>query len=41
MGEVRYNALARSNKEKAEELFTKAEASAKEKYERLLAQSQK
>ncbi len=41
MGEVRYNALARANKEKAEELFTKAEGYAKEKYERLLAQSQK
>ncbi len=41
MGEVRYNALARANKDRAEELFTKAENSAKEKYERLLAQSQK
>ena len=35
MGEVRYNALARSNPEKAEKLFTEAESLAAKKYEHL------
>ena len=35
MGEVRYNSLARANKERAEELFDKAAADAKAKYEKL------
>ncbi|MEG1291764.1 MAG: pyruvate:ferredoxin (flavodoxin) oxidoreductase [Lachnospiraceae bacterium] len=34
-GEVRYNALARFNPERAEELFTTAEGNAKERYEYL------
>ena len=34
-GEVRYNALARSNPAKAEALFAKSEQLAKEKYEHL------
>ncbi len=36
MGEVRYNSLARSNPERAKELFAKACADAKAKYERLV-----
>ena len=36
MGEVRYNALARQNPERAKELFEKAEATAKAKYEALV-----
>ena len=36
MGEVRYNSLARANKERAEELFAKAEADAKAKYAKLV-----
>ncbi|MDD6214032.1 MAG: pyruvate:ferredoxin (flavodoxin) oxidoreductase [Firmicutes bacterium] len=36
MGEVRYNALARSNPERAKELFHKAEADAKAKYQKLV-----
>ena len=36
MGEVRYNALARQNPERAKELFAKAEADAKVKYEALV-----
>ena len=36
MGEVRYNSLARSNPERAKELFTKACADAKAKYEHLV-----
>ena len=35
MGEVRYNALARQNPERAKELFKQAEENAKEKYARL------
>ncbi|MEG2428958.1 MAG: thiamine pyrophosphate-dependent enzyme, partial [Oscillospiraceae bacterium] len=35
MGEVRYNSLARANPERAEVLFTKAEANAKIRYEEL------
>ena len=35
MGEVRYNALARQNPERAKELFEQAEKNAKEKYARL------
>ena len=34
-GEVRYNALARTNPERAEELFTRNEAEAKERYDYL------
>jgi len=34
-GEVRYNALARFNPERAEELFAKSEETAKERYEYL------
>ena len=34
-GEVRYNALVRSNPEKAEKLFAQNETEAKEKYEYL------
>jgi len=36
MGEVRYNSLARSNPERAKELFEKAQADAKAKYEKLV-----
>ena len=36
MGEVRYNSLARSNPERAKELFEKAAADAKAKYEHLV-----
>jgi pyruvate-ferredoxin/flavodoxin oxidoreductase len=36
MGEVRYNALARQNPERAKDLFAKAEATAKAKYEALV-----
>ena len=36
MGEVRYNSLARQNPARAEELFAKAEANAKDKYEKLV-----
>ncbi len=36
MGEVRYNSLARSNPERAKELFQKAADDAKAKYERLV-----
>ena len=36
MGEVRYNSLARSNPERAKELFAKAQADAKAKYEHLV-----
>ena len=36
MGEVRYNSLARSNPERAKELFAKAEKDAKAKYEKLV-----
>ena len=39
MNEVRYNALARSNPERAEALFDKAEEAAAEKYARLAAMS--
>jgi len=35
MGEVRYNALQRSNPEKAEKLFTEAEEIAAKKFEHL------
>ena len=36
MGEVRYNSLARANKEKAAVLFANAEKHAKAKYEHLV-----
>ena len=36
MGEVRYNALARQNPERAEKLFDKALANAKDRYDYLL-----
>ena len=36
MGEVRYNALARQNPERAETLFTKSEKNAMDKYNHLL-----
>jgi len=36
MGEVRYNSLARANPERAKELFAKAQADAKAKYEHLV-----
>ena len=36
MGEVRYNALARQNPERAEKLFSKAEQNAKDRYDYLL-----
>ena len=36
MGEVRYNSLARSNPERAKELFAKAQADAKAKYDKLV-----
>ena len=36
MGEVRYNSLARQNPERAKELFAKAAADAKAKYEKLV-----
>ncbi len=36
MGEVRYNSLARANPVRAEELFTKAEENAKDKYSKLV-----
>jgi pyruvate-ferredoxin/flavodoxin oxidoreductase len=36
MGEVRYNSLARSNPERAKELFAKAVKNAEEKYEKLV-----
>ena len=36
MGEVRYNSLARSNPERAKELFDKAQADAKAKYQKLV-----
>ena len=34
-GEVRYSALSRSNPEKADKLFSRAEKAAKERYEYL------
>jgi len=40
MNEVRYNALARANPERAEALFEKAEEAAVEKYARLAAMSE-
>ncbi|MEG1027710.1 MAG: hypothetical protein RSE07_03385, partial [Oscillospiraceae bacterium] len=40
MGEVRYNSLARSNPDRAETLFTKAEQNAKEKYDSLVKRAQ-
>ncbi|MBQ8966813.1 pyruvate:ferredoxin (flavodoxin) oxidoreductase [Ruminococcus sp.] len=36
MGEVRYNALARQNPERAEKLFSKAEQNAKDRYDYLM-----
>ena len=36
MGEVRYNSLARSNPERAEQLFDAASKTANEKYEKLV-----
>ncbi len=36
MGEVRYNSLARSNPDRAKELFEKAQADAKAKYDKLV-----
>lgn len=39
MGEVRYNRLVRSNPERAEKLFTKAEDEAQKKYKRLAQMS--
>ena len=36
MNEVRYNSLARSNPERAKELFAKAEENAKKKYQHLV-----
>ena len=41
MGEVRYNRLSRSNPERAKELFAKAEADAKAKYEALAERAAK
>jgi pyruvate-ferredoxin/flavodoxin oxidoreductase len=41
MGEVRYNALARQNPERAKDLFAKAEATAKAKYEALVERAGK
>ena len=41
MGEVRYNALARQNPERAKELFAKAEAAAKAKYQALVEKASK
>ena len=40
MNEVRYNSLARSNPERAKELFQKAAANAKAKYEELVKRAQ-
>ena len=40
MGEVRYNALARQNPERAKELFAKAEETAKAKYEALVKKAE-
>ena len=40
MGEVRYNSLARSNPERAKELFEKAVKNAKEKYDKLVKMAQ-
>ncbi len=40
MGEVRYNALARQNPDRAKELFAKAEKDAADKYEKLVQKSQ-
>ncbi len=40
MGEVRYNALARQNPERAKDLFAKAEATAKAKYEALVKKNE-
>ena len=40
MGEVRYNSLARSNPERAKELFAKAKKNAEEKYEHLVKLAQ-
>ncbi|WMJ24459.1 pyruvate:ferredoxin (flavodoxin) oxidoreductase [Paludicola sp. MB14-C6] len=39
MGEVRYNSLARANPTRAEQLFAKAEANAKDKYAQLVAKA--
>ena len=39
MGEVRYNRLMRSNPERAERLFKKAEKEAEDKYKRLAQMS--
>ncbi|HIS75744.1 MAG TPA: hypothetical protein IAB51_02940 [Candidatus Merdivicinus excrementipullorum] len=41
MNEVRYNALARSNPARAEELFASAEKTAADKYDRLVNLSNK
>ena len=41
MNEVRYNSLARSNPERAKELFKKAEENAKKKYQHLVELAQK
>lgn len=40
MNEVRYNALARSNPDRAKELFAIAEKTAADKYERLVRMSE-
>ena len=40
MGEVRYNRLARTNPERAEKLFSKAEADAAKKYEALVKRAE-
>ena len=40
MSEVRYNRLARTNPERAKELFAKAEADAKAKYEALVKKAE-
>ena len=40
MGEVRYNSLARSNPERAKELFAKAKKNAEEKYAHLVKLAQ-
>lgn len=40
MSEVRYSSLARANPARAEDLFSKAEANAKDKYNKLVAKAQ-
>ena len=40
MGEVRYNSIARSNPERAKELFAKAKKNAEEKYAHLVKLAQ-